>query len=427
MSTTAEAGAGLENRVAGLIGADPAVLEDPFSLYRELRELGGVHEHDSMLLLTRYEHVKEAYLLGDSYVRGARAGQHLQAAKARLPEDLQVQWQELTDFNAAFMIRTRHERHDRLRSIAHRALTPRRIAALESSINDQGRRLISDLTGHPTADLTDFAYRMPLRVLLELLGIPAEDHEMVHEWSAKITMQIGSLGDVDPARLRASHAAMRGFCDYIDAMLQTRVRASASRSDLLSDLLAAEGDGRLSASEITAMFAELLIAGHETTTALIGNGLLELMRQPEQWRWLCQEPTRAPVAVEELLRFVSPVAVNPRTVGPEGIELAGRRYPAGMTVLPLLAAANRDPAVFKRPESLDLARPDAGRHIAFGFGPHFCIGNQLARRTTAVALQMLATHFPYMELIDASPDWYGTVMLRRPRQLLISLGTKQEG
>jgi len=407
------------DRVSALLNGEAAALSDPFPLFRSLRELGGVHEHGGLLLLMRYEDVKEAYRAGDSFARGQTRGAHLLAEVQRLPTDLREAWHEVAEFSQSFMIRSRYDEHERLRKITHRAFTPRRIAALDQSVREHAEKLLAELDGREVVDITPFAYRMPLLVLMDMLGIPADDQEMVHEWSGTITAQIGSIGKIDPETLTAALGAKREFTAYIEAMLEQRVRRVAPHSDLLADLLDAEGDGRMTPDEITAMFAELLIAGHETTTALIGNGLLELLRRPDQWRWLCTHLEQTSTAIEELLRYISPVATNPRAVE-GGVTFGGREYPSGTTVLPFVAAANRDPEVFDDPERLDLTRADVGRHIAFGFGPHFCIGNQLARREGATAMSAIARRFPAMKLDDEAPEWFGTVMLRRPRRILVS-------
>ena len=407
-------------QVASLVAGDPATLADPHPLYRALREAGGVHEHGDLLLLARYDDVKEAYRRGDSFARGQTRGKHLLAQVEALPEPQREAWREVAGFSQGFMIRSRYDEHNRLRKIAHRAFTPRRVAALDQAVADHAADLLGELAGAGPVDLTPLAYRMPLLVLMDMLGIPAADQEMVHSWSGTITAQIGSVGRIDPAVLMAAHRAIGEFDDYIEAMLDQRLRGSGSQGDLLADLLDAEGEGRMTTAEVTAMFAELLIAGHETTTALIANGLVALLRNRDQWDWLCENVDQVPAAVEELLRYVSPVATNPRALE-ESAEFGGRTFAKGTTVLPLLAAANRDPAVFREPEALDLRRPDAGAHVAFGFGPHFCIGNQLARREAAAALGAVAAEYPDVVLEDDPLDWFGTVMLRRPRTVMVDL------
>jgi cytochrome P450 len=411
----------LAEGVEALILGRPEALIDPYALYREIRREGPVHEHGDLVLLLGYEDVKEAYRDGDSFARGQTRGRHLLDQVKRLPASQQGAWRALAGFSESFMLRSRHAEHDRLRKTAHRAFTTRRIGSLDGAIRARADALSRRLRDADEVDLVPFAYEMPLAILMEMLGIPDADRSQVHAWSNAITLQIGSVGTIDPGRLLAAHAAMAEFCAYIEAMHAANVAGDGGGSDLLADLLDAEGDGRISASEVASMYAELLIAGHETTTALIGNGMLELLRRPQQWRWLCAHPEAAPDALEEVIRFVSPVATNPRaTAGPR--EFGGRTYPAGTTVLPLIAAANRDPAVFVDPDELDLRRENARQHIGFGFGTHFCIGNQLARREAAAAIGAIARDHPDLRLIDDSPSWAGTVMLRRPDSILVTSG-----
>jgi cytochrome P450 len=187
--------------------------------------------------------------------------------------------------------------------------------------------------------------------------------------------------------------------------------------------VAHEGD-RLADQELTAMFVILLFAGHETTTNLIGNGLVELMRHRDQWERLCADPSLVPAAVEELLRWVTPVQWLGR-VATEPFELEGVQIEAGQTVFPILAAANRDPAAFRNPERLDISRPDAKNHLALGFGPHFCIGNALARLEGTVAFATLARRFPGLELADEHLGWRGNAMLRGLEALPVRLGPER--
>jgi cytochrome P450 len=167
----------------------------------------------------------------------------------------------------------------------------------------------------------------------------------------------------------------------------------------------------------------LLFAGFETTSTLIGAGLLELLRHPEQWKTLVDDPGFSGTAVEELLRWVTPVQWIGR-VALEDIEVGGEIIPKGRTVYPCLATANRDPEAFVEPETFDLRREDARKHLAFGLGPHFCLGNALARIEAQVAFEQMARHFPEVALVDDDPPWGSNAMLRGIQRLPIILGPK---
>jgi cytochrome P450 len=207
-----------------------------------------------------------------------------------------------------------------------------------------------------------------------------------------------------------AHAAMAEFRHYVeDVVLPERRRRPGT--DLVSALMQAHEGERLADQELTAMFVVLLFAGHETTTNLIGNGLVELMRHRDQWELLCADPSLAGNATEELLRWVTPVQWLGR-VAMQPFDIDGVRVDAGQTVFPILAAANRDPAAFDEPERLDITRADAKNHLALGFGPHFCIGNALARLEGTIAFSTLAKRFPDIELAEEDLSWRGNAMLR---------------
>jgi cytochrome P450 len=193
-------------------------------------------------------------------------------------------------------------------------------------------------------------------------------------------------------------------------------RRAPDPGDLVSALVDAEQDERLGSDELAAMFVVLLFAGHETTTNLIGVGMRSLLEQPDQWRALCADPSLAGSATEELLRYVTPVQFGNRLPLVD-VEIAGHAVPAGKTVIPLHGAANRDPRVFEDPDAIDIARANAGQHVALGFGPHFCLGASLARLEGRIVFEQLATRFPGLELAAGEPEWVGNASLRRLREL----------
>jgi cytochrome P450 len=255
-------------------------------------------------------------------------------------------------------------------------------------------------------------------VVGDLLEVSATDIEMIHGWSSAIGR---NRRGVDPDALMGALDAIGEFRVYIGEAIE-RQRRSPRESMLVGELLEAQEGERLTAEELTAMFVILLFAGHETTTGLIANGLAELLRRRDQWRLLAGRPQLAPAAVEELLRFVSPVQWTWRVAAAD-YPCAGAVIPAGTTVALMIAGANRDPDVFKRPDELDLNRGNAGHHVAFGLGPHFCIGNALARLEAEIALRTLAERFPRMELSDQPLHWRGNAMLRQLASVPVRLGT----
>jgi cytochrome P450 len=214
---------------------------------------------------------------------------------------------------------------------------------------------------------------------------------------------------------------MLEFRAYIDSLIETK-RGAEPETDLVAALMHAGEGGKLTAEELTAMFVILLFAGHETTTNLLGIGLLELHRQPDQWRQLCSVPSSVSQSIDELLRFTSPVQFVPR-IALEPISIGDVHIAAGESVLPIIGSANHDSAVFPEPEKLDLARPNARNHLAFGYGGHFCLGNHLAKLEAAIVFAALSERFPDMAVDTEMAEFGGSLGLRA----LVSLPTRLGG
>ena len=255
-------------------------------------------------------------------------------------------------------------------------------------------------------------------IIGDLLGVPREDQELIHDWTDALAR---NQHNVESGPLIAAHAGMTEFRSYIEAMIADH-RRSPNATHRAGTFMDAVDAGRLTADELTAMFALLLAGGHETTTNLIGIGLLELLRNRSQWDALCADPSLTPRAVEELLRWVSPAQFALRLPVVD-VDIAGTLVPAGQAVFVLTAGANRDPDAFVDAETLDLRRQDCDRHIAFGFGQHFCIGNALARLEGEVAFSTLARRFPDMELASDAIRIRGSSLLRTLVNLPVRLGT----
>jgi cytochrome P450 len=399
-----------EGRVTTLVAGDPAALADPYPVWNMLREAGPVVQVDPTFFVTRYATAKavlrdSARFSSDSNRRGTRAD-HL---RSQLSDDLLPIFNAMWDFQALFMVACDGEQHDRLRRIAHRAFTPRRIMDLQQRADLYVDRFASQLGDAGEGDLMQLAYQVPLMIIGDLLGVPQEDREQVKEWS---NVWGSNRGRTDE-RLRDAWAAMQDFRRYVDRMIE-RHRDEPDANDLVSALIGAEHDERLTHEEVAATFFVLLFAGHETTTNLISIGTLELLRHPEQWQLLCSDPEGLVAnATEELLRFVSPVQWSHR-LAVEDVELDGTTIPAGSTVFVSLPAANRDPEVFDDPERLDITRGNAGQHLGFGFGEHYCLGVSLAKLEATAALRALASRYPGLSPA-VSPDelaWTGHAQLR---------------
>ena len=393
-------------------------LENPYPIYSVIRTVRPVLEvpvpdwsGPGAWLLTRYRDVHLALRDPRFSVERLRAPLIRQNLD-RLPDFLRQSAQGLRS-----MLVMDPPDHTRVRKLVNRAFTPKRIAALEPHIEEIVARLLDTAASEGGLDLIhDFAEPLPAIVIAELLGVPPEDHRQFREWSSAM---IGAIGAPSPEARVAASAAARSLLGYLMQTIAERRRAP--RDDLISAMIAAQEErDALSDEELLATCNLLLLAGHETTTNLIGNGTLALLREPGQWRRLCREPERVRSAVEELLRFDGPVQATVR-VALEDVALDEHVIPAGSVVLVNIGAANHDPAVFADPDRLDIAR-DPNPHLAFGFATHFCMGAPLARLEAHVAFRALARRFPGLSLLDDNPEYRTNPVLRGLRRLDLQLG-----
>jgi cytochrome P450 len=309
--------------------------------------------------------------------------------------------------------------HTRLRALVSRAFTPRVVEGLRPRIQQVVDEIIDRaLDARSMEVIGDLAYPLPVTVISEMLGVPAGDQESIRGWSADIARSLDAIGlQVDPDIVERGRAARRAIGDYFRQLLPERRRHP--RNDLLSLLIAAEEQGdKLSEGELLSTCILLYIAGHETTVNLIGNGLLALLRHGDQLRRLREEPALAASAVEELLRYDGPVQRTARFTTVD-VEIGGRAIDKGAMVVTVIGAANRDPAQFPEPDRLDLGRVD-NRHVAFGFGIHFCLGAPLARLEGQVALGTLARRLPALALATDAVEWRESQVLRGLKALPVT-------
>ena len=281
-------------------------------------------------------------------------------------------------------------------------------------------RLLDGVRGRSTFDLmAEVAYPLPVLVICELLGVPEADRDRFGVWSAALAEALDNLTLNNPEVLARCNAAATGLTEYFRDLV--RIRRSAPRDDLLSGLIAAEEHGdRLTEDELLGTCVLLFFAGHETTVNLIGNGTLALLRHPVELERLRAEPALLPNAVEELLRYDSPVQRTGRTVLEE-VEIGGHVLQAGYRVNLLLGAANRDPAQFSDPDRLNVTRPNASQHLSFASGIHYCVGAPLARLEAQLAIGALLRRFPDLRLAIVSPAWRRTFVLRGLTALPVSV------
>jgi cytochrome P450 len=388
--------------------------EDPYPFYRRLRETDPFHKSRAAdgFVLSRYEDVSE--VLRDGSFSADERNMNLyprmvrRAARAGLPDPY-------ADDNMS-MLRRDPPDHSRLRGLVAKAFTPRAVERMRPRVEQILKELLEARPAHGAMELVrEFAAPLPVRVIAEMLGVPPEDHLRFRDWSNEIVRSLGEgTFDDQRAALRAT-AELRA---YFEAIVEAR--RVAPRDDLISALVAAEQNGdRLKLSEMFATLVLLLVAGNETTTNLISNAVLALLRNPEQLALLRLQPERVPAALEEILRYDSPVQLTSR-VAKHDCTVAGHRVRRGQQLVLLLAAANRDPAVFADPERLDIARNDV-RHLSFSQGQHYCLGAQLARLEGTLALEALVTRYPELRLPEQKLTWRNNTILRGPKELWLEV------
>jgi cytochrome P450 len=378
------------------------MLADPYPVYHRLRSSAPVLWAGPLnaWVLTRYDDM--AAVLRD----GARFSSDRAAAAAKRLGRPALD--AMLRMRADAMLNTDAPKHTRLRALVSKAFTPKAVEAMRPTVQAlvDGYLDAAAASGGPFDLMRALAYPLPVTVIAAMLGVPPEDRDRFKEWSDAIAVVLANLSPgLGDEVLDRSAAAYHELTDYFRGAVGRMRGGPGGAPGLLAAMAAAEEQGeRLNESELYANAVLLLNAGHETTTNLIGNGTLALLRHPDQMRRLRDEPALLENAVEELLRFDSPVQLTGR-IAKEDVEIDGHRVAAGQSVVCVLGAANRDPAHFPDPDRLDLGREDV-RHLAFGMGPHYCLGAPLARLEGAVAFSTLLRRFPDLRLAEGPPPEY---------------------
>lgn len=373
--------------------ADPVMFSDPYPRYAELRRTAAVSRAYSKQLLggagymlTRHEHVM--LLHNDVRFSSDPTRQGSSFLMRHLPRMFRLLMSS--------MVYKDDPDHARLRRLVNKAFTPRRVQQMTGEI----QRIVAELLdkveqrGSETIDLVaDVAVPLPLSVISRMLGVSDEDRDQFHVLVERFVVRLGSGSAADA--MRAVPTARKLY-----AVLERLAEQRRAEPDdgLISALLASSEDGdSLSSDEVIAMIFLLMLAGHDTTANLIGSSAVALIEHPEEAERLRGQPGLMPTAVEELLRYTTPVPCGAARTLLDDVEVDGMTMPKGSKVLGMIISANRDESVFDRPDDLDLGR-DPNRHLTFAFGKHFCLGNQLARLEGQIAIGELVRRFPDMRL-----------------------------
>lgn len=392
---------------------EPEVLANPYPLYHKLRSEDPVH-WDRFLhtwVVTRYADVVNVL-------------HSFSADRTPTPEQLTAMGLSALNPIAKVMVKQMlfmdAPAHTRLRGLASTAFTPAKIEVLRGHIQEIANDLLDRVQARGQLDvIADFAAPLPAIVTAEMLGVPTEDHAKLKTWSADFAEMLGNFQH-NPDRIPRVLESTNNLTTYFqDAITKTRQHP---RDGLIHSLMTAELDGdRLTDEEIVANCIVTMVGGQETTTNLIGNGLLTLMRNPRELTQLRENANLVPSAVEELLRYESPSQHTGR-IAREDVQIGDKQIRKGQAVMAIMAAANRDPERFHDPDQLILDRAD-NKHLAFGWSSHFCFGAPLARMEGQIAFATLLRRLPKLEVIPGTLTWRNNSGLRGLTALPVKFST----
>ena len=404
----------LADELSGLFDLRPDLIQDPYPLYARMREEAPFMRHRAVISVSRYRDVEKILLDTRNFSNYQYAGSRVDDIVNRAPEDKRQILRDTMYFFGRWMTSMDPPEHTRLRGLVHKVFTPRRVAEMRPTIEAIVERLVARAREKETIEfMDDFAYGLPMFVIGDMLGADVEDLDRIRDWATVMATFQGT----NMANFEETHAAMAEFRAYVRELVEVRRRSA--HTDLLAAMLAVEDQGdRLTDYELEGMFTVLFFAGHETTTNLMGNGLLALLKHPDQLRALQADPSLIGGAVEEILRYDTSVQTLHR-LPVRDMVVSGEEIPEGTTVRLFMGAAGRDPDRYPDPEQFDIRRED-NRHLSFNIGPHYCLGQALARLEAQIAIDAVVRAFPRMELAGDAPFRLNMVQ-RRPAKLPLAL------
>ena len=397
----------------------PEFLANPYPIFDQMRSNDPIYwsAENSYWILTRYSDI--ASLIQNENLSSNRIGAHA----GRMPDEAKKHFRPFFTAVSSWMLMIDPPDHTRLRGLVNKAFTPRVVENMRALV----QRLVDDMLAAVKKQgrmdiMIDLANPLPATVIAELLGVPATDQRKFKTWSDDIAL---ALSGIDTAGTKDElfalyELAQKSFLALSDYFMERVVELRRNpQENLLSALAQAEEQGdRLTEDELFANCVLLMIAGHETTTNLIGNGILALLQNPSQREALSSNPDLIVSAVEELLRYDSPVQKMGRIALAE-IHVAGKQIKKGELVCFSFAAANRDPEQFESPAQLDITRKP-NRHLAFGHGLHYCVGAALARLEGQIAVNSVLRYLPKIQLAHDKLEWYRNFTLRGLKSLPVA-------
>ncbi len=406
---------------------DPGFKDRAYAVYAELREHAPVVSETlpngrTMWFVTRYDdalavlrdYTRFANDPGSVYTQEQLEGIYAQML-AHLTEEQVARIREVDGVISHHLLGVDPPDHTRLRKLVSRSFTPKYVEEMRPRVQQIADDLLDEIERKMTADgatafdlIDEYAFPLPLTVIAEMLGVPMEMRDVFRVWShAAVEFNPASMGDME------LNQKLYEFIEYMRTLIADK-RANPG-DDLVSSLVQVEEEGdRLSEEELLGLIFILIVAGHETTVKLIGNGMLALFEHPDQFDRLKADPSLVKPLVEEVLRFIGPVEHSLPRYTREDVEIAGTVIPKGSEVMVMLASADRDPSQFPDPDRFDIGRPEASRHLAFGKGIHACLGAPLARIEGQVAFTSLLERFPNIRLAVPREDlrWRPGTLLR---------------
>jgi len=387
--------------------SSPEFLTDPYPVYRQIREMDEPYwlpntqpiKSDGMWLFSRYDEAANILKLNGPLSK--------QITRVRLPE-------EITPLDLTMLNQDPPE-HTRLRNLVKQAFTPERIKALETGIGRIADELITRMSDKETGDfIEDFALPLPLRVIADLMGVPYNDRDMFCRWITSILTGFDSV-TANTEKLVRQKLAMQELASYFNQLIVYRRQQPSD--DLITALIEAhDHHDKLTADELLGMCILFLVAGYETTVNLLGCGLYTLIRHPEQFRMLRQHPEYLSSAIEEMLRFESPLQRSTFRITTDTCEIGGKQLRAGEQICAMIGAANRDPSQFHQPDAFDISRTP-NRHLALGMGIHICLGATLLRTEARIAFDRIIARLPNIQLATEKQEWNTTTFFRGLRTL----------
>jgi len=399
---------------------------DPYPLYATLREAGGImwNTHAKAWVVSKHEYIRALLSHPDISVG------KMEPFKAQANPDVKRKVEMMQQVMQHWVVFKDPPEHTRIRKVLQRGFMPRAIQGMEASVRDITVMLLDRIKERSEIEfLEEFGYRLPATVVCDLFAVPREDYYLMHEWSEDLSKFVLGSPNRD-VKYDTTLKSLTDMNDYFSALVEQRIAEKASRQgqppDLLDQLIASCGEPEgLTKEVIIAALVLAVFGGHETTAHMLANAVRTLALNKDKLRELAADPTKIPAAVDELMRFDGPAPVITRVCGAD-VEFGGKMMKKGQRVLLVLHAANRDPAAFERPDTIDFVRARCP-HLQFGNGAHFCLGAPLARLEGKVALEELIKRYEDFELLDSELAWHDELMVRAPKAMRVRFVPREAG